>query len=70
MSIWKDVKYFWNHKCFAVGIPFMMILSYITLLINPTVGIDDTSFQLYYVDGVSPAMGRWCLYLINKIIQV
>lgn len=70
MSIWKDVKYFWNHKCFAVGIPFMMILSYITLLINPTVGIDDTSFQLYYVDGVSPAMGRWCLYLINKIIPL
>ena len=70
MKIWNDVKYFWSHKCFAVGIPLMMLFSYITLIINPTVGIDDTSFKLYYVDGVSPAMGRWCLYLINKVVPL
>ncbi len=70
VGIWNDVRYFWRQKCFAVGIPFMMILSYITLLVNPTVGIDDTSFKLYYVDGVSPAMGRWCLYLMNKVLPL
>ncbi len=69
-AIIKEVRYFWRKKCFAIGIPLMMFLSYCTLLWNPTVGIDDTSFKLYYVDGVSPAMGRWCLYLINKIIPL
>lgn len=66
----KDIRHFWSKKCFAVGIPLMMLLSYGTLLLNPTIGIDDTSFKLYYIDGVSPAMGRWCLYLINKIFPL
>lgn len=66
----KDIRHFWSKKCFAVGIPLMMLLSYGTLLLNPTIGIDDTSFKLYYIDGVSPAMGRWCLYMINKIFPL
>ena len=70
LKIGDEIKYFWKHKCFAIGIPIMTFLSYITLLLNPTIGIDDTSFKLYYVDGVSPAMGRWCLYIINKIVPL
>lgn len=66
----KDIKHFWGQKCFAAGIALMMILSYGTLLLNPTIGIDDTSFKLYYIDGVSPAMGRWCLYMIHKIFPL
>lgn len=69
-GIIKEVKEFWNKKCFAAGILLMMLLSYRTLLLQPTVGIDDTSFKVYYVDGVSPAMGRWCLYLINKLFPL
>ncbi|MBO4980433.1 MAG: glucosyltransferase domain-containing protein [Lachnospiraceae bacterium] len=69
-EIIKEAGYLWKKKCFAVGIPLMMFLSYCTLLFHPTIGIDDTSFKLYYVDGVSPAMGRWCLYLINKILPL
>ncbi len=69
-EIIKEVKYLWSKKCFAAGIPLMMFLSYCTLLWRPTVGIDDTSFKLYYVDGVSPAMGRFCLYLINRLLPL
>lgn len=66
----KDIKYFWKHRCFSVGIPLMMVFSYVTLLLNPTVGVDDTAFKIYFVDGVSPATGRWCLFLINKIFPL
>lgn len=69
-DIIKDLKYFWSRKLFAAGLLGMMFLSYATLLTNPTVGIDDTSFKLYYIDGVSPAMGRWCLYMIHKIFPL
>lgn len=69
-DIIKDLKYFWSRKLFAAGLLGMMLLSYATLLANPTVGIDDTSFKLYYIDGVSPAMGRWCLYMIHKIFPL
>lgn len=75
MSVWisdliEDLKYFWSRRAFAVGLVGTMILSYATLLVNPTVGIDDTSFKLYYIDGVSPAMGRWCLYMIHKLFPL
>lgn len=66
----NEIKCFWSKKCFAIGIPLLMLLSYGTLLLHPTVGIDDTSFKIYYVDGVSPAMGRWCLYMIHKIFPL
>lgn len=69
-TIVREVKELWSKKCIAVGVPLMMFLSYCTLLWNPTIGIDDTSFKLYYVDGVSPAMGRWCLYMINKLLPL
>jgi MFS family permease len=46
------------------------VLGFITLLIRPTIGIDDTSVELYYVHGLDPAAGRWCLYLINKIFPL
>lgn len=65
-----EIKYFWSKRCFAISIPLMMLLSYGTLLLNPTIGIDDTSFKIYYIDGVSPAMGRWCLYMIHKILPL
>lgn len=69
-GIIQEIKYFWNKKCFAAGIPLMMLLSYLTLVINPTISEDDTAFKLYYVEGVSPAMGRWCLYLVNKLFPL
>lgn len=66
----KEIKKFWSNKYFAAAIPLMMVLSYITLLLHPTVGIDDTAFKVYFIDGVAPAMGRWCLYLIHKIFPL
>lgn len=69
-EIYAEVLELWKKKGFAAGIILTMLLSFATLLFNPTVGIDDTSFGIYYEDGVSPAMGRWCLFLINKIFPL
>lgn len=69
-QIKEEVLYFWKKKSFAACLILMTVLSFATQLLEPTIGIDDTSFKLYYVDGVSPAMGRWCTYLINKILPL
>lgn len=66
----EEFLYFWRKKSFAAALVLMTALSFATQLMEPTIGIDDTSFKLYYVDGVSPAMGRWCTYLINKILPL
>lgn len=40
------------------------------LIINPTVSEDDTAFRLYYVDGVSPAMGRYEAFMIVFLMAI
>lgn len=69
-EIGKELREYAGKKAYVVCLLLTMVLSYATLLHNPTVGIDDTSFDIYYEDGVSPAMGRWCLFLINKVFPL
>ncbi len=69
-KICKELQAFAEKKAYVICLLLTMVLSYATLLHNPTVGIDDTSFGIYYEDGVSPAMGRWCLFLIDKIFPL
>lgn len=66
----EDLLYFWKKKSFTTAFVLMTVLTFATQLMEPTIGIDDTSFKLYFVDGVAPAVGRWCIYLINKILPL
>lgn len=69
-EILNEFRYFWQTKCFAAGIILTTLISYGIILTNPTIGVDDTAFAEYYADGISPAMGRWCVYLLNKIFPM
>lgn len=69
-EIFAEVKAMWKRRYFAVVLPLMAVLSFCTLLTNPTVGIDDTAFDIYFEQGVAPAAGRWCLFLINKVFAL
>lgn len=69
-NICRELRVFAEKKAYVICLLLTMVLSYATLLHSPTVGIDDTSFGIYYEDGVSPAMGRWCLFLIDKIFPL
>ena len=64
---WK--KLCWNLP-FCAGLLLTMFVSYATLLHNPAIGIDDTAFDLYFEEGVAPAVGRWFLFLLNKIFPL
>lgn len=70
VEIWNELKEFARNKIYVRCLLLVMLLTYISLLINPTVSIDDTAFYLYYEQGVSPAIGRWGLYLINKFFPL
>lgn len=66
-EIWSDFKSIAKDRKYLIPIILTAIFSYITLIIRPTVGIDDTAIDLYFEKGVAPAAGRWVLYLINKV---
>ena len=69
-EIFAEVRAMWKRRYFAVALPLMAVISFCTLLTNPTVGIDDTAFDMYFEQGVAPAAGRWCLFLINKVFAL
>lgn len=46
------------------------LCSYGFLVTHHTVGIDDTPFALYFEEGLNAIVGRWVLFLLNKIFHV
>jgi hypothetical protein len=69
-TTYLHVKGLWKNRYYRYSCILISILSFMTLLIHPTVGIDDTSFSLYFVDGVAPAAGRFSLFWIGKIFPL
>ncbi len=69
-SLWEDIKFFWSDKFYAAVVSLSAVCSYGYLISHETIGIDDTCIPLYFEEGLAPAVGRWTLYLINKIFHL
>lgn len=56
----------------VVWIPLLItaICSYGFFITNYAIGLDDTSIPRYYVEGRAPAMGRYTMYLLERIYKV
>ncbi len=46
------------------------VCSYGFLVTHQTVGIDDTPYAYYFEEGLNAIVGRWFLYLANKVFHV
>lgn len=46
------------------------VFSYGFLVTHQTVGIDDTPYAYYFRDGLVAIVGRWVLFLLNKIFHI
>lgn len=65
VDIIKEMKEMKGSKLIVGVIFFVSALSYGYLLIHPTVGMDDTGIERYFVEGYAPHVGRWTIYLLN-----
>lgn len=66
----EDVKQFFTNKIFCFVVCLAAIGSYGFKISHISIGIDDTCVPLYFEDGLAPAVGRWTLFLINKIFHI
>ncbi|MFI3238403.1 MAG: glucosyltransferase domain-containing protein [Lachnospiraceae bacterium] len=66
----REIDLLVKNKLFSTATLITLLVSYGSMLINPTIGVDDTAWKVYFIDGVSPIMGRWVLYVINKVIPI
>ncbi len=45
-------------------------LAYGFMVTHPAVGIDDTPYAYYFQEGLAAIVGRWVLYLLNKVFWI
>lgn len=59
-----------KNKCYVLPLALAAILSYGFMITHPTVGIDDTPYAYYFQEGLVAIVGRWVLYLLNKVLSI
>lgn len=68
---WKDdAAALWGSKWYRAVLVLTAAYSYGFLITHHTVGIDDTPFALYFGEGLNAIVGRWFLFLLNKVCHI
>jgi len=65
-----DVKWFLQQKFYVIALSITAACSYGFAITHHSIGIDDTAVELYLVDGLEVVMGRWTVFLLNKLFHV
>lgn len=68
---WKrDFLYFGRNKGYLFMLSLTAVFGYGFLVSHQTVGIDDTPYIYYFEEGLNAIVGRWTLFLLNKVFHI
>lgn len=71
MQKWRDSFFaLYNNRLYRCALILTALCSYGFFVTHHTVGIDDTPFSLYFEEGLNAVIGRWFLYVLNKVFHV
>lgn len=71
MQKWKeDFLTLWKNKWYRYVLILTAVCSYGFLITHQTVGIDDTPYAYYFEEGLVAIVGRWVLFLLNKLLRI
>lgn len=71
MKRWMtDFTMFCKNKFYMITLVLTALCSYGFLITHQTVGIDDTPYAYYFEEGLVAIVGRWVLYLLNKLVHI
>ena len=62
--------YFLKNKIFMAAVLLTAAGSYGFAVTHESIGVDDTLVKLYLDQGLEAYMGRWTIYLLNKLFRV
>ena len=66
----NEIKWFMKQEYYMAALLLTGICSYGFEITHPSIGIDDTAISLYFSEGLAVVMGRWTIFLINKIFHL
>ena len=64
------IRKFWENRMFMGILLLTAICAYGYKVTNATIGIDDTPSLYYFEEGLIAIVGRWVLFLLNKIVTL
>ncbi len=71
MKKWQAyLAVFYKNKAYMMLLALVACCSYGFLITHSTVGIDDTPFAVYFEEGLVAIVGRWVLFLVNKVFHI
>ncbi len=68
--LWDEMSFFLRQKVFVVCLALTAAISYGFAITHESIGVDDTMVGTYLNDGLGVIMGRWTIYLINKVFYI
>jgi len=66
----NDLRVFLQNKIYLFCVGLTALCSYGFAIVQPSIGIDDTAVATYLEDGLEVVMGRWTVFLLNKLFHV
>ena len=71
MTKWKeDILTLLKNRTYRLVLILTAVCSYGFLVTHQTVGIDDTPYAYYFEEGLIAIVGRWVLFLLNKLLHI
>lgn len=59
-----------KNKLYRFPLMLTAALAYGFMVTHQTIGIDDTPYACYFQEGLSAIVGRWVLFLLNKVFSI
>lgn len=69
-KLWEEMLYFLRQKPFVIFAALTAAGSYGFAITHEGIGVDDTMAGVYLDEGLEPYMGRWTVYLVNKLFRI
>lgn len=66
----KEMQWFLEKKLYVVAMAITAACGYGFAIAHPVIGIDDTAVELYIEEGLEVVMGRWTVFLLNKLFPM
>lgn len=71
MQKWKGYgNRFWQNRLYMGILLLTAVCAYGYKVANATIGIDDTPSLYYFEEGLIAIVGRWVLFLLNKVVAL
>lgn len=71
MKKWRaDLRRIYGSRAYVLLLSLAAACGYGFKIAHPAMGIDDTPYAYYFEEGLAAVVGRWVLFVLNKLVHI